>query len=897
MSLLDGIRHRWYVLRRGEQYAREIEHELRFHLDLAGLASSDDGRAAQQIELEARRTLGNVTYYREEVRQMSALVWLDAVRQDLSYAWRGLRRSPGFTLAVVLTLGLGIGVNAAMFSFLDRNFAQIPTGITSPHDVRRLYINSVNWREPGQRYSYDSFTYPHFRAIVGALPSSVIVAAFTTPDSSAVIDGDARIPLRRSIVTGDYFRLLGIRAQRGRLFVDEEVRIETPTPVAVISDAFWQRAYQADAKILGRVIRIGPRQYTVIGVAAADFSGVDVDAVDVWLPANTYGGGSDEPEPWYDTFQSSFRIVARIPHTIADVGVTTAATTALRSVHLRGFGYDSTQAAVTGPLIRALGPGNRSQELKISTRLAGVSLVVLLIACANVANLLLVRSTRRRREIALRRALGVSSGRLYGQLFTETMLLGMLGGLVGLASAFWAADALRRLLLPSVQWAGPAVDLRTVIFVVGVSLISGILAGLAPIVHARRPDLINSLKAGAREGAYQPSRLRSGLLVIQTALSIVLLVGAGLFVKSLKNVRALDLGFEVSSTLLISPSFASASPPGPQIAQSLSIVADRLRSAHGVEAVAVASAAPMQGYGFTSFFLPDRDSLPPLGNERAPSVIAVSPDYFKATGITVLAGRDFGSEDRKDGAGAIIVSRAMAQLYWPGESAVGKCAKIGKRDAPCSTVVGVVADVHRMELIEKPSLQFYQPVTQTSAFFGVRELLIKTSSNNVAALTKLATQELRREFPQMLPPRARTIAQVLERQFRPWRLGAQLFTMLGLLALIVAAIGVYSVGAYAASQRTHEMGIRLALGAEARNILALMVGEGSRVLLLGIAVGIATTLAAGRLVATLLFGVSTNDPFVLVGTVLILTAIGLVATAVPAWRAAKVDPVTALRAD
>ena len=887
-----------YVLWRRERYVHEVEREMRFHLELASRAASD--RTGElEVEVDPRHTFGNTTYYREEVRRVTPLNWFDRIRQDTSYAWRGLRRAPGFTVAVVLTLGLGIGVNAAVFSFMDRLFVRPPAGVTAPNEVRRIYADLMDHGDnAGGRVAFDGFSYPYFLAIAAAEDPSLELALYTDPDSTAAVVNGVRFPIRQSRASANYFRLLGVRPQRGRFFTGDEAAIESPTLVAVLSDAFLRRAYPAGEQVIGRTIEIGNRPYTVIGVASAPFTGIDVNAVDVWVPANTYGLGSEpRSEPWYQTFQSSFGILARIPRGVSEAHVTTAATTAMRTVHLRGWFYDSTQTAVTGSIIRANGPMQRQQEVSIATRLAGVAFIVLLIACANIANLLLVRATRRQREIALRRALGVSAGRLYSQLLTESLLLSMLAGMVGLALAFWAATALRRLLLPHVQWADAAIDLRTIAFIVIGSLVTGMVTGLVPAMHATRPDVMNSLKAGAREDSYQHSNLRSVLLVVQTALSVLLIAGAGLFVRSLKNVEHIDVGFDIVNTLSVEPVFAATPPSAKERFLSMPLVAERMRSAPGVEAAGFASSGPMGGYSVTGFYLPDRDSLPPLGNERWPSNIAISPGYFRATGVPLLAGRDFGPEDRRDGAGAVIVSRAMARLYWPNESAVGKCVQLGKPDAPCSMVVGVVGDVNRMRLIEEPSLQFYRPLTQVDTVYAPKALIVRTSAGNAPAVTKLASAELKRVFPQMAPVRARTIEQQLEPQFRPWRLGAQLFTALGLLALVVATIGVYSVVAYAVSQRTREMGIRLALGAQTRDILSLVVGEGSRVVLLGVVLGIAGALLAGRLIAALLFGVSARDPLVLAGTAVLLAIVGLVASALPGWRATRVDPVAALRAD
>ena len=897
MSLVDGLIHRLYVLRRGERYGDEVAREMDFHAQLATLAQRGERPDQLAAELTARRTLGNVTYYREEVRRMTPLAWLDGIRQDLGYAWRGLARAPGFTLAVVLTLGLGIGVNASVFSFMNRLFLRVPDGVVDPSSVRRLYVEFSRPEEPTGRLAFDSFSYPFFRAISLAEDSSVHMAAFTEPDSTAIVNGDSRVPIRLSRVTGGYFGVLGVRPERGRLFVGDETRIESPTSVAVISDALWRTAYGADERVLGRMISIGSHQFTVIGIGAPSFSGIDIDAVDVWVPANTYGAQGFAGLAWYDTFQNSFRVIARIPPAVQDSRVLAMATVALRSVHLTGFVYDSTETARAGSIVREAGPAKRAQEVSISTRIAGVALIVLFIAIANVTNLLLVRAARRRREIAVRRALGVSGTRLYQQLITESVLLGLLGGACAALFAAWGSTALRRLLLPRVHWSAAAMDASTLVFIALTAVAAGIVAGLAPGFQSTRPDLVNSLRAGAREGAYRHSRLRSAMLVVQTALAVVLLIGAGLFVRSLDLVRSLDMGYDVDHLIFVGPTFAGARPSATERMAGLERAAARLRAVPILEGVGYATSAPMRGESFTTITLPDRDSLPLFEGERGASMIAVSPGYFRATGVPLLAGRDFGSEDGSRGTRTLIVSKAMARVYWPGKNAVGQCLILGKRGGKCGTVVGVVGDVHRMAVIEKPGLQFYLPAAQADTFFAPTQLVIRAQDANIAAAGSLAAAELRRAFPTSGPAGIRTMTQSLERQFRPWRLGAELFVTLGLLALVVSAIGVYSVVAYSVSQRTREMGIRIALGARAGDVLSLVVGEGSRTVAIGVVLGVIVALATGRLVATLLYGITAHDPPVLVGAALALMAVGAGASLVPSWRAATVDPVVALRSD
>jgi predicted permease len=378
-------------------------------------------------------------------------------------------------------------------------------------------------------------------------------------------------------------------------------------------------------------------------------------------------------------------------------------------------------------------------------------------------------------------------------------------------------------------------------------------------------------------------------------MSVVLLAGAGLFVRSLLNVHDVDLGYDVARTLAITPSFVTPGSREAQVAAVLPRVADRLRKLPGVEAVAVGEVYPMGGYSFMNVALPGRDSLPPLGEETVPATVGVGPGYFGASGVRLLHGRDFDARDR--GLTNVVVSDAVAKLYWPGRSAVGQCLLVGK-DRGCSTVVGVVEDVHRMRVIEEPTLQIYRvAVANDSASAQAKFLVVRAHPRHLAEIGRVAQEEFRRDLQETGPVWIRLMGQLLEYQFRPWRLGATLFTAFGVLALIVATIGVYSIVAYGVSQRTREMGVRLALGGTLSDVVALVLRETSIVLLVGVAIGTAAALYAGKFVGSLLYGIEPRDPGVLAACMAVLLLVGIAASAVPAWRAGSLDPARVLRAD
>ncbi|HVB37003.1 MAG TPA: ABC transporter permease, partial [Vicinamibacterales bacterium] len=696
--------------------AADVDAELRFHLDerteelvAAGLTWS---AARSQAEAEfgdleaARAQLGEID--RRIAERQRRAEWWETIAQDLRHTLRGLARSPGFTVMVVVTLALGIGANAAVFSLLNRLFLAPPAGVTHPEDVRRVSLTEHSPNRPAP-YTRSAFNYPEFRSVAAALPSSVHVAGAVPREERIGRSADA--PRREvNFTVGDYFGVLGLRPAIGRFFSGAETGIAGRTAVAVISHQMWRAQFAGTQAVLGQPLDLGPHRYTIVGVAPKGFAGDGLDAVDVWVPFNTLDSWASPTPDYYDqTGTMMIRMLAHTPSPAAVSALQTDATRAFRTSRRVG---DSLATASVTPLRGAAGPEFYERQLAIAERLAGVAAIILLIACANVANLMLARAASRRRETAVRLALGVSRRRLVGQLLSESVVVAGVAGLAAVLTVVWGAAALRELILPNVQWGGGALNLRVGLFAAIVSLGAGIAAGIVPAIQGSRPDITNFLKSDARSGRRVRSRTRTTLVVVQAALSLVLLAGAGLFIQSLRDVESIHLGYDAPRLLFASAGAEDDPSRAREITARLPALADRIGLVPGVERVALTGVAPMRGFSTMDVFLPGRDSVPRVGRFGGPLVAFGSAGFFSTLGIRVLAGRGFTEADRAGAAQVVVVNRTLAQAYWPGESAVGKCLIINKRTDPCRRVVGVVVDAHMLGVVEDPIGVYYVPLAQ-----------------------------------------------------------------------------------------------------------------------------------------------------------------------------------------
>jgi predicted permease len=904
MSRIPGLRRFFHVERDRTGVQRAVDDELQFHFDMTMRDLMAGGMNADDARREARRRFGDVDATRTRLSAIDRSVvgrerraaWWSAFAQDFRYAVRGLRLKPGFATAVILTLGLGIGANATMFGIVDRLLFRPPNFLIAPDRASRIYfVRTFDGKETPADYT----GYKRFTDIRDGTSSFELMTPYYV-NSRPFGLGEATRAVDVGVSGADMWKMFDIRPVIGRFFSPDEDRPPAGARVVVLSYVFWQTQFGGRRDVLGTKIDLGPDKYTVIGVAPKGFDGIGTKPVTAFIPisaaSSTMRAGSKET--WYSTyFMTWFPMFA-----VRKPGVSAQAADAdLSLAYQRSY---SAQAAVStsatpitiakprayaGPVLRDHGP-NESSSAKVATWLVGVAGIVLLIACANVANLLLARALKRRREIAVRIALGVSRSRLLSQLVTESLLLAGLGGVAGIATAQWGGGVMRHALLNDVDVSSTFTDGRMLAFCAGLAVITGLLTGLAPALHAARADVAASLKAGAREGTVQRSRLRAALLIGQAALSVVLLVGAGLFVRSLRNVQHTRLGYDADRVLWTDLEYRGIKLDSAHEVELRQRLLTRAQTLPGVESASRGLTVPFWSTYDYPLFVAGIDSVNKLGEF---DLQAGTPEFFATMGTRILRGRGLGAEDRAGAPPVMVVSDVMAKKLWPAAEPIGKCVRVGADTAPCTTVVGIAEDIRAGKLGES-SLMYYLSIAQFQPSGG--GLYIRTRGN-----AEDQQERIRRSLQQLMPGvsyvTVTPMTTVIGGETQSWRLGAIMFTIFGGLALALAAIGLYSVIAYTVMQRTHEMGVRVALGAQSGDVISLIVREGLRVVLPGVALGAVIALFAGRWIAPLLFHVSPKDPPVLVAVIVTLIAVAVAASWIPALRAARVDPNEALRAD
>jgi putative ABC transport system permease protein len=904
MARIPGLRRLVRIERDRAGVDRAVDDELQFHFDMTMRELMTNGMTPDDARRETERRFGDVQRTREKLTTIDRsrigrerrAEWWGAFAQDLRYAVRGLRRKPGFAIAVVLTLGLGIGANATMFGIVDRLLFRPPTFLAAPERASRLYF--ANTRRGTESINSGS----GYRTYLDLRENTTSFDAMTPfyADNIAVGEGVATKEMRVAVSAADLWRMFDAKPVIGRFFTDAEDQPPTGTRVAVLSYAYWQTQFGGRRDALGSLVSLGSAKYTIIGVAPEGFVGFSTDPVIAFVPITAEAsaeGLANSRFPWYQNYGLIwFDVFARrkpnVAPATADADLSRAYQLSYKKmllVNSKRPRFDIAKPrAFAGPVLEGRGP-QENASAKVATWLIGVAGIVLLIACANVMNLLLARALRRRREVAVRIALGVSRGRLLMQLLIESVLLAALGGVAGLALAQWGGGVMRSALLNTEDGGVSAfADRRTLIVVGLLVVVAGPLTGLAPIIQSMREDVSAALKAGAREGKVQRSRLRSGLLAFQAALSVVLLVGAGLFLRSLVKVENLRMGYDAQRLVWIelnSRAVKSDSVHDALLRQQLLARAEQLPI---TERAARALTVPFWSTWIVPLYVEGIDSVAALGNF---TIQAGSPGLLRAMGTRLVRGREFTSADGEHAARVMVVGESMAKRLWPQQDALGKCVRILADTMPCTTVVGIAEDVRRSSLSET-EMHYYLPLEQFRPQQG--GLFIRTRGDAASH-----ADEIRRALQPLMPGTsyltATALSTIIAPQIRSWKLGAIMFAAFGLLALALAAIGLYSVISYNVTQRTHEMGVRVALGAQGRDVIRLIVREGLGVVVPGVVLGAIIAAVAGKWLGPLLFEVSPRDPQVISGVVATLIVVAVAASWIPATRASRVDPNEALR--
>ena len=816
---------------------------------------------------------------------------MNALWQDLRYGARMLMKQPGFTLIAVLTLALGIGANTAIFSVVDKVMVQ-----TLPVSEPERLVRVVGRGE--QSASFSQPLYADYRDNNDALTG--LAAYCETPLNLS--DGSQAERAFGLIVSGNYFAVLGVTPALGRTFLPEEDRTWGTHPVAVVSYGLWQRRFGADSKLVGRTIELNGYAFTVVGVAPPEFTGVvRGSAPDIYVPlmmsreaAPKWAGVAERSMSWLS-------LIGRLkPGLTRQQAETALSALAAQQAKINPKNTDSAIALEDGSRGETEVLSDLSMPLVLLMLAVGL---VLLIACANVANLLLVRAAGRRKEIAVRLAVGASRRRLVRQLLTESVMLSAIGGALGLLIAVWLADWLATFSPPGSSFAEAKLltqlDRHVLGFAASLSLLTGVFFGLAPALQSSKPDLIPALKdeiASAGSGGRWLT-LRNLLVATQVALSCIVLVGAGLCVRSLRNLVAIDAGFDPSKVVVMSVDLALNGYTEARGRQFYSELMERTKALPGVESASLARIVPLGGNGMR-IGLEVEGYTPPTGESVIFDFNLAGPDYFKTMKMPLVRGRDFTPQDDAKAKQVVIINETVARTYWAGQDPIGKRLFLGSVFDPQSVeapeVIGVVKDSKYRSLTEQVKPAMFLPVSQH--YRPDLALHVRTAGN--AGATIAAVRKLAQSLDASLPVYGvRTMEEQKRRSLYAPRMAATLLGGFGLLALALAALGLYGVLSYSVAQRTREIGVRLALGAQSIDVFRLVVRQGLALAGVGLLVGIGGALALTRLMRSALYGVSPTDPVSFVVVALLLVLVALLACWLPARRATKVDPMIALRCD
>jgi macrolide transport system ATP-binding/permease protein len=867
--------------RRNEE---ELDAEIRSHLEMSVRHRIERGESPDGARANALREFGNVGLIKDVTREMWGWASFERLVQDLRFGLRMVRKNPGFTSIAVLTLALGIGANTAIFSLINTVLLR-PLPVSEPE--RLVEIAAQN------NGAIFGLSYPYYRDFRDQNDVMEGLIAFRFAPMSLSQNGN-NLRLWGYLVSGNYFEVLGVRAIRGRMFTQREDLVPDAHPVAVISYQCWQSRFGGDPNLVGKTITINNHSFTVVGVAPSEFSGTAlIFTPEIYVPimmAKQIQPGSN----WLERRNNNVLFVqGRLKPNVA-VAQAKAQFDALAVQFGREHpGYEKTSFILSPPGL--ILPALRDGALSFAGVLLAIVGLVLLIACTNLANLLLARAGRRRKEIAVRLALGASRWRLIRQLLTESLMLALAGGVAGMLLAWWLVG-LTKAFKPPMDFAltiDLRIDWRVLLFSFCVSLLTGLLFGLLPAWQSTKPDLTSALKDESGSGGSSRAPLRNGLVIAQVAMSLVLLAGAGLIVRSLQQVQMVGPGFEVEHlmTASVDLNLQGYNDRARGLRFYKQLLA-RVETLPGVQSVSLTGILPLNLDNNSSLIYAEGQPFTRHADLTEIQQTAVWTRYFETAGIPLLEGRDFTPQDENEGTRVIIINESLARRFWPGQSAIGKRLSQGGPDRPFFEIVGVVKDSKYWSISEDPRPFIYFPMMRN--YDGDSWLLVR-STGAPESLIAAIRHEVQQLDPNLPLFDTKTMQQHMRLALLPLRAGAWVAGSFALLALGLTGLGIYGVMSYAVSQRTRELGIRVALGAKTRDVLWLVIKQGLVLVSVGLGVGLAGALALTRLMASVLVGVSTTDAATFVSVTLLLTLIVSLACYLPARRATRVNPLIALR--
>jgi predicted permease len=887
MSWLRVLASRIRGLFSKRRLERDLDEELRAHIEMATEENLRRGMSAEEARYGAQREFGGVEQTKEIYREHRSLIFIETLLRDIRYASRTMRHNRAFSAVAVLSLALGMGVNTAIFTLVNA-FGLRPLPVRNPEEL--FFVGAES--EPGNTAG---FSYPLFEAVHDRNQTLSGVFVYASGAINVSADGEAELARNGGMyVSDDYFSVLGVRAVAGRTFTSADDQ-----PVAVLSHDYWERRFGRDPSVVGKSIEVNAHPFTVIGVTPRQFFGISVGrSPDVIVPLRLYPQINHSPTQFHSPGNWWLEGMARLKP-----GVNIAQVTADLNVVFRQHVIQAGMSKEYASWRIALEPGGRgSSPLSkeganmFLAALAAVVGSVLLIACANVANLLLARNAGRQKEIALRISLGSSRGRLIRQLLTESLLLAAIGGAIALLFASWGVHSLIYF-LPEPLAVDLTPDARVLAFTATMSILTTLVFGLVPAFRATRVDLTPSLKEGNVNCAAGPvgNRLRGALVVFQMALSLMLLVLAGLFTRSLQSLAHVELGFRPEHVLVLSVDPTLIGYDGERIATLYKRLLEQLEAIPSVRSTSL-SQTGLIGGGVWGNLISIPGHTPRPGQRMDSTFSAVGAHFFQTTGIPILFGRDFTTRDNETAPKVAVINETFARDLFKGDSPLGRTIGLGVgQNLGLFQIVGVVKDSKQRRLNEPPVRVVYFPFLQLPPQQMGRVMLEVRTAGDPAGMIATARRQLL-DVEKKLPIfREQTLTQVVEDSMIDQNIKTALAALFGVLALLLACVGLSGVISFSVARRTGEIGIRMALGAQRREVVVMVLREAIALVSIGAAIGLALSLAAGRVVSSQLFGITGSDPLAIGGATLILSATAALAGYLPARHASRVDPMFALR--